>query len=306
MDYKVICKLWIHINDKVRIFCKLEQDINDNINIKLNSATFTLNNFRIYIISEMKYSINLIHANTSIPCIYSNSQSINVESIKDTYEIKLRYLEYNNEQLILSKKKEESYFILLEECIYEKNEIICTINRNKIEKIFGYTGEIFELNYLDKNIGKLICFENVFDIIINYSSIQKENIYIGINNILTNNLENNSYIAYEINISSIHNLISNKFTLSTNDSNEIPCLLKKEENQSLLLLCKISDTGIFTLAEITKELNLDNINIKYNLIIQPILNRDIFTVSGNSGLILITIPMILDFYIDNSFIIYFY
>ena len=94
--------------------------------------------------------------------------------------------------------------------------------------------------------------------------------------------------------------------MSTNDSNEIPCLLKKEENQSLLLLCKISDTGIFTLAEITKELNLHNINIKYNLIIQPILNRDIFTVSGNSGLILITIPMILDFYIDNSLIIYFY
>ena len=305
-NYKVTCKLWIPVNDKVRLFCKLEQDINDNINIKLNSATFILNGYRIYIISRMKFSINLIHLDTPIPFIYSNNQSINVENSKDSYEIKLRYLEYNGEQLILSKKKEESYYILLEECIYEKNDIICKITRDKIEEILGYTGEIFELNYLDNNIGDLIPFKNVFDIIINYNSIQKENVYIGINNILTNNIENNAYIAYATNISTVHNLISNKFTLSTNDSTEIPCLLKKDNNLSLLLLCKISNTGIFSLGEITKELILNNINIKYNLLIQPTLNSEIFNVSGNRGSILITSPMILDFYLDNSLIIYFY
>ena len=60
VHYSVTCKLWMAVNDNARIFCKLEQDIYDDINIKINSATFTYNNSRIYIISKMKYSINLI------------------------------------------------------------------------------------------------------------------------------------------------------------------------------------------------------------------------------------------------------
>ena len=306
LNYNVTCKLWMAVNDNVRIFCKLEQDIYDDINIKINSATFTYNNSRIYIISKMKYSINLIKRNTSVPFIYSNLQNINIDNTKDTYDIKLRYLEYNNEKLILSKKNEESFYVLLDKCNFEKNDILCKINRDKIKEILGYDGEIFELNYFDNNIGQLISLENVFNIKINYNSIQKENIYIGITNLLTNDIENNSYIAYETNITNINNLISNKFKLNKNDSTEMLYFLKKDSNQALLLICKMANIGTFTLSEIKQELILDNINIKYNLLIQPVLNKDKFIVNGNGGSILFISPMILDFYENESLTIYFY
>ena len=306
INYNVTCKLWIAVNDKVRIFCKLEQDINDDINIKINSATFTFNNYRIYLISEMTFSINLIKVNTSVPFIYNNVQNIDIDNTKDTYDIRLRYLEYNNEKLILSKKKEESFYILLDECNFEKNDIKCKINRDKIEEILGYDGEIFELNYFDNNLGQLIYLENVFNIRINYKSIKKENVYIGINNLLINNIENNSYIAYETNITNINNLISNKFILNQSDSTQMPCLLKKDINQKLLLICKMTNIGTFTLGEIKQELILDYINIKYNLLIQPVLNNDKFIVDGNGGSILFASPMILDFYENDSLTIYFY
>ena len=49
---------------------------------------------------EMK--VNLI--NTPIPFIYYDKQTIEVEQGKEEYDVKLKILEYNNEQLILSNK----------------------------------------------------------------------------------------------------------------------------------------------------------------------------------------------------------
>ena len=308
-NYNVTCKLWMAINDKIRLFCRFDADINfDKATIKLNSATFVFKNYRIIIKSEMNYSVNLIKINTTkiMPFIYNNKQIIDVGNQKDFYEIKFRYLEYNKEKIILSKKNEKSYYILLDECNFENNDIFCKINKNKIEEILSYSGEIFELKYFDVNVGQLFSFENVLDIKFNYNLIQKENIYIEIQNLLDNNIQKNNYITYKTNISNINNIISNQFTLTKNDSTEMSCLLKKTIDQPLYLLCKAENEGKYSLAEIKQEIILDNINIKYNLLIQPGINNNIFNINGQGGSIIFSFPMILDFYLDDSLFIYFY
>ena len=60
------------------------------------------------------------------------------------------------------------------------------------------------------------------------------------------------------------------FTLFIYKKNEIeiPCLMKKAKDNPLLMICKKSNTAAFNLGEIKEEIKLENINIKYNLLIQ--------------------------------------
>ena len=308
-DYNVTCRLWKPLDDKLRIFCKLNVNIiQQNTYIKLNSASFNYKEHKIAIISKMDYSVKINAFNTIIPFVYSDKQTININKENEIYEITLKILEYNNEQLFLSIKDEEQEFsnIFLDNCNLKGKNLLCKITKDKIEEILGYSGQMFKLYYIDINEGLVFTFDNVYDIIINYNLPQKEDIFIGITNLLQNNIGINDYISYETNVSDISNIISNKFIYKKNSDINIPCLMKKIEGINLLILCKIEHEGELSLGEIKKEINLNKINIKYNLLIQPVVNNDIFISKGKGGSILFAFPHILDFYINDSFIIHFY
>ena len=305
-NYNVTCRLWKPNGNYFRIFCKLDKNIIlQNIFIKINSASFTYDRHKIKILSLMDYSIKLNTFDTNMPFIYSDKQTIDINKEYNFYEIKFKLLEYNNEQLILFNKGEELSNIFLDNCDLNGKNLSCKITREKIVEILGHSGQNFVLKYFDNNLGLLFDFNNVFDIILNYTSIQKEIIYIGITKLLEKNISMNDYITYETNITSISNIISNKFIFNKNNK-EIPCFIKKTKDKPLLILCKIMYKGELSLGEIKEEIKLDNINIKYNLLIQPIINNEVFTSRGDGASILFSSPTLLDFYLKDSFTIYFY
>ena len=84
----------------MRIFCKLNNNI-INPYIKLNSVSFMYKGHKIGIISQMNFGMKINQLTSQIPFIYFDTQIIEVEESKESYEIKLKYLEYNNEQLML-------------------------------------------------------------------------------------------------------------------------------------------------------------------------------------------------------------
>ena len=87
---------------------------------------------------------------------------------------------------------------------------------------------------------------------------------------------------------------------------ERSCLMKKTSEKPLFLICKMEQKGSFSLVEIKKEIKLENINIKYNIFIQPSKNDDSFEVDGNGNSILFAYPTILNFAKQNYYYIKFY
>ena len=308
-SYPVTCQFWKPTDLNMRIFCKSYGTLYDG-NSTINSTLFYYNGYKIYIISLMDYPLNIHYNMTFIPFIYSKKQTINVEEGKDSYEIKFKYLLYRNDRLYLFKKEKEetltSIAIPVEDnnkCNITENDISCIISKEQIENILAYSGEVFQLKYLPT----LFPLENSFDITINYyNKSKKEDIYVGIKKLLEKNICKGCYAAYETNITSLSKIISNQFIYKKDETTEFHCVFKKDENMPLLLLCKLETWGEYSLGEITEEIRLDNISIKYNFIIQPVNNSEIVTVEIEGSSILIAYPKTLDFYFTDSIeVIYF-
>ena len=291
-NYDVTCRLWKPSDEFMRIFCDLDKNITYP-NIKLNSASFLYGEHKIGIISQMNFGMRIKQLGAKIPFIYEDKQTVEIEKSKDNYELKFKFLEYNNEQLMLinpPKDGEEELNNIFLNCNPKEKELICQITRENIEQILGYSGQEFKLNYIDYNQGLLGVMNNTMNIKINYNSIQKENIYIELKELMENKIGINNYIAYKTNVTTIDTLITNKFVY-----NNIHCLMKTDEENHLLIICKFVNEGEYEIGDIKEEIKLDNISAKYNLLIQPRTQKETITVQGNSGNILFATPMVLDF-----------
>ena len=303
-NYESTCRLWKIENEAIRIFCDLNKKIIYQ-NIKLNSASLTYNGHKIAIISQMNFAMKINQLSSKTPFIYSDKQIIEVEKEKDLYEIKFKVLEYHNEQLILlnieKDGEEELNNILLDDCDLNGKDLKCYLARVKIEEILGYSGQEFKLNYLDDDRGQLGALNNTLNIKINYNSIQKKDVIIKLTKLMDDQIGANNYIAYETDVTSIDNIITNKFKL-----NDIACLLKKDKEKPLLMLCKISSQGEINIGEIKEEIKLNNVNIKYNLLIQARDKTDKITIKYDGGNILFATPMKLDFFNYDEINITFY
>ena len=80
---------------------------------------------------EMNFEMKVNQINTPMSFIYYDKQTIEVEKGKEEYDIKLKILEYNNEQLVLSNNEQELKNILLEKCDYSENDFICKMLSKK-------------------------------------------------------------------------------------------------------------------------------------------------------------------------------
>ena len=295
---KVICRLWKPKKSKIRIFCKIEENIG-SIPIKLNSASFNYKNHRIVIISEMSCNYNPIKTRQNIPFLYSNEQEIKMEADKQYYELKFKIEEYNNEVLFLREKKrrEDMYFteLILEDCNIEGRNLICKIEKEKIIENLNCENEIFEL-YFYSSLKGLYKFSCVFDItIVAYNLLYKKNIIVWVTKLIQNNLDFQNYIPYETNITSLSNLISDFFYYNTSNG-LYTCRFIKSANKPLLFLCNIKNNKTnSSLGEKKEEVILDNIHIKYNFIIQPVKNSEIFTMKNEGSRLSIIYPTKLDF-----------
>ena len=82
------------------------------------------------------------------------------------------------------------------------------------------------------------------------------------------------------------------------------CYLKKSGNDPLLLLCKWNyQNGENKLGIVNYKTTLKDISIKYNFIIQPFTNNEIFIKNGDGSDIYFVSPKLLNFSLKNEFTI---
>ena len=301
----VTCKLWKPIDEKLNMYCKLKNNLTyGEHSFNLSSSSFYYNDKKFDIIQNAK-SLNLFQLNETLPFLYSSKQILNIDEKTETCELILKIGEYNNEPLFMQEG--DSGLIALNECTVEGKELICKIKKDTIEEFATNNGQKFDIYYFMLDNKDIILFNfndyTIYDIYINYT-LDKTDIYVEITKLLENNIDFGNYIAYETNVSNISNVDTKKFfTLKLSTGNNIECLLKKTEEISLVMICLISKGGEFSLGEIENQTIVENTNIKYNFIIQPINNTEKCIISGDGGIMLFAIQKVLDFTLYDSIII---
>ena len=301
----VTCKLWKPIDEKLNMYCKLNNNLTyGEHSFNLSSSSFYYNDKKFDIIQNAK-SLNLFQLNETLPFLYSSKQILNIDEKTESCELILKIGEYNNEPLFMQEG--DSGLITLNECTVEGKELICKIKKDTIEEFATNNGQKFDIYYFMLDNKDIILFNfndyTIYDIYINYT-LDKTDIYVEITKLLENNIDFGNYIAYETNVSNISNVDTKKFfTLKLSTGNNIECLLKKTEEISLVMICLISKGGEFSLGEIENQTIVENTNIKYNFIIQPINNTEKCIISGDGGIMLFAIQKMLDFTLYDSIII---
>ena len=291
INYTSSCRLWKPLNGKIIIICLLGERLDSSCtNLDLQNIIIYYNEYKIYIRPETSVKIELYNI---VPFIYSDLQTINMNDNVQTYELKFKFEEYNNELLLIYGT--QNNYALLDNCRINQKELICNISKEKLESILSYNNETFKLGttskYFHSDFSKL---KLVYEMIINYKIIEKINIYINITRVLNDVAELGSTFAYETNIESINNLITKNFSMEFHPDN-LSCYFKKTTYNNLLLLCNPIKEGIIYLKEIKREIILDDIHYKYNFIIQPCKKENNIYVDGSGTSIGLVFSEIMNF-----------
>ena len=293
----VICKLWKPINEKLNMFCKLSNNLAyGRYSFNLSSSSFYYNSKKYVIIQ--KQSLYLFQMNEKIPFLYSSKQVLNIDDNIETYNLTFKIGEYDHEILMIPCEGIGA-IIILDECFVEGKELKCKIKKDTIEEYTSHNGQILSIyyNFLHSE-GEVLDKDNnirsIYGVYINYP-LSKKDISVEIVKLLENNINGNSFIAYETNVKNINNVHSKMFPLTLSNGNQTECAMKKTIGISLTMICFIEKEGEFSLGQIEKQPALNDINIKYNFIIQPINNNEKCIISGYGGIMMFAIPKLLDF-----------
>ena len=293
--YNVTCRLWKPFDGQIRTFCKFKTEEAFKAELGyLKEASFTFNNYSIQITSDI-LGISIIKYEDPIPFLYSDKQIINIDNdgFELIYYLKFKLDSYNNEILFLAGNCVNMK--MLNECEIKENELFCKITKADIGGILSVNnGNLVLKSY--NELMPLFQFPNVLEIIINIINYKKENIYVGITKLLENAYDEGNYVAYETNVTEISNLISEEFR----NIKDFNCFFKKYSEKPLLILCEVPNSGTYSLGEIKNQIILNDINVKYNFIIVPVINQEQFEVSELGSHILNAIPSVLNFTIKEE------
>ena len=304
-NYTITCRLWKPIHENLRLFCKLEESLpnNENYNVRINNFNITFGKYNIFINFYLKWF--QIYQLKYYPFLYSEEQIINIEDEKELYNLTFNIISYDNEVLYIGGKSINTK--MLDKCKVNEKKLICDIAKEDLIGILQINGGnlflyyySFSYNYYDNNQ-----YPNVFNITVNIKNLQKEDIYIGINKLLDNNLKQGNFVPFETNATNTQNLITELFQCKLGN-NEYTCFIKKDTDNPLLFLCTGFQGGKYSLSElINDEIILDNINAKYNFRIQPTNNTEEFEINDYGGYISLAIPQKFDFTIKDEYKIHF-
>ena len=299
---KAICRLYKIIKEKLHMYCKFNTIFNHGLHkFNVSSSSFNYKNKTVLITSQIE-NLKFYQLNTTIPFLYSGRQVLNIDEKTEIYEIKYKIVEYHNETLFIPQNSDN---IILDKCSIKGKELICKINRIEIEEL-NLPSNMFDVFFYNFNDTEEM--EPVADILdrgiyINYY-LNKTNIYVKITNLLQSDLGKQDYLTYGTNVTDITNVNSDEFEIKLSNEKTIRCSLKKSVKTSLLMNCGTFsiDEEIFYLGEIKELIVLEDINIKYNFFILPVINEEKCAISGNGSYTQLTFPRTLDFTLKDSFI----
>ena len=289
-NYEVNCRLFKPTGEKLAIICNLAENLKKEIqDITLRTIRFQYKEYNITIISETSV-LRVNQLNYTIPFIYSDHQNINMSDGTEIYELKFKFDSYNDDLLIIEGKE----YTILDTCQINEKDLICKISIEKIESVIGNNNELISLGAINDNFGAL-SFHLVYAIEITHQTIQKEDVYISITNLIKNITELNYIYAYDTNITTIDNLHSKDFTITTSQGDKY-CYFKKNNFNNLLVLCYPLKEGETCLGKIENEIIINDTHYKYNFRIQPVENTEIITTVKDLGtLVKFVYPQILNF-----------
>lgn len=287
-SYKVGCGPWKKEDNIFYIFCELNEVFpKGKYFFQLDGNKFNYSGYEIKLNHYQNYEITKLDSGKLD--LYSPPQTINVNDNENIYELKFDILIYNQETIYLQNYI--SYYSL--NCQRKGDELICPINKSILERNINTYNEMnndlvkMGIYFLNTK-GEFIKFPLISNIYINYN-IKKEEVYVKITKLLTNNIiinNENEYIVYETNVTNIPSVNSEHFSLEIEHKKEITplfCYLKKEDNSPLLMLCHINFfyEDIYQIKEIESNIILNN-HIKYNFIILPLNNKENITALKNN------------------------
>ena len=299
---RALCKLWKPTNEKLNLFCQLINnyytfDYYKYHSFDLKSSSFYYNDQKFVIIQNN--SLSFYPVRSDIPFLYSSKQVLNIDENIQTYYLTFKIGDYHNELLFMKDAEGIGEIIVLDECSVEGKELKCKLEKDTIEEYTLHDGQKFLIfNSYPYNENDIIDNRNyipsIYDIYINYP-FSKKNISVEIVKLLEDNIDRNNYIAYETNVTDIANIYSSNFTLALSNRNDLKCSMRKSIGISLTMICIMDKEGEFSLGQIQDQTILNNINIKYNFVIQPINNNEKCKISGEGGSMIFALPKVLDF-----------
>ena len=296
----VNCKLWKPIDEKLNMFCKLDEALEyGEHSFFLKTSSFTYNGQKFLIFQTE--SLFLYHLNEILPFLYSSKQTLYIDENINTYYLTFKYCEYDEDYLMIPGEGFGA-IIILDECFKEGKELKCKIKKEVIEEYVSYNGQKLSIFYsfpISEQRPDMsdLRIHSIYGVYINYP-LRKQDISVEIVKLLEDNIDMGNFIAYETNVKDINNIHAGTFRLSLSNKDEINCCLKKTIGISLTLICMIDRRGYFSLAKVENKTVLNDINIKYNFIIQPINNNEKFNVSEEGSIMMFSIPKVLNFTLE--------
>ena len=293
--YDITCRLWHPKDSNIIIICEGDNDLIYDEELMVQAffpeTIFYYKEYRVIITPNIILSFQI--KNKKCPFLYAEKQFIDVSENDELYELNFKIDIFNNESLFLSNM-DKNYINL--NCSEREKKLICKLEK---EKLFEQNNkQIFKVYYHDEIYG-FPQLDLILGVSIN-SNVPKENIYLNILSLLQSYIDYNNSIAYETNVTNISNIISDYFLLNTNEI--FKCFFKKSELNNLLILCNLNITGNNSLGKMTEQKILDDIHIKYNFIILPFENNEIFTIEGSGSRVLFLYSQVFDFYKLDSYI----
>ena len=306
-NYSVYCRLWKPLEEKIRIFCNFKMILyNDYNNITFGDVQFDYKNYTVFILSDDVFIVQQMHYD--FPLFYSSKQVISIDNGVDLYKFNFKYDdEFNSFNSITALYiYQGNSYISLDNCTSINNkELTCELTKNQLEEnLVLKEGTKFKFTFIHNYFGSTFC-DNVLDIKINYIPKEKENIYLEITSLLNNVSESGVEVAYETNVTTLPNLVTDivKMTfydLINDNYTDGFCYFKKTSDKAMLFLCVIQGDGDFYIFDKENNTVLNNISYKYNFIINPFQIHDIIKISAIGTDILLTYPYILNFTLEDS------
>ena len=169
-EYKVDCRLWKPINERVRIFCDLEDTLKYPIqNITIEQVSFNYNDYIINIIQEEYLEVEQF--NYEISFLYSDQYIIYLYDENEFYNLRFNIKTYYNDILFLYGQANN--YAVLDNCEINNKELNCKITKTKFEEILALNKEIFKIGIMNDNIG-IIPSDCILDIIVYNENIKKK------------------------------------------------------------------------------------------------------------------------------------
>ena len=297
--FNMDCRLWKPQNENLRIICSSRYSISGG-NYTFDRTTFEYNNYTIIIKTEDYYVTSSI--SNYLTFLYSDNQTIDLDSYQEIYYLKFKIGLYANEGLYLNKSNN---YIPLYDCYIKDNniELMCHLNKSTIEQNLLSPGNFQLWTFNDFFGSKLM--NSVLDINIYFEyRIHKKNITVNVGSIEEFTFKAGENIAYRTSSKFVPKITTDKFNMTfiNNFGNliESSCYLKLSRNQNyLVLLCTIKDGGEFRLLNQTHF--LENIHYEYNVIINNE-KEDLvpLNITGNGSQIFLIYPDLYNLTLEDS------